>query len=178
MFSRSPSGLSCGVRVKGRAAHLADEEIYHSDSPVSSNGLPRSAKRPQGGHHRRVVAPPANASKQEGFLGSSPPALLGATPPLFPPPPPPIQCGPELEDIRPIQYGRAGEVIYVDYDTPPPYNPEYIRFVFISDTHGNTFDIPGGDVLFHTGDLSKEGTYASLKATFDWLIRQPHKYKL
>jgi hypothetical protein len=176
MFARSPSGLTCGVRVKGRAANLADEECYHSDTPPSENGWSRSSRRPHGSHHQRQIAPPLNVPRQEGFVGSTPPALIGATPPLFPPP---SQGVPDFED-RPVQYGGAGEVVYLDYDPlkHPPADPDCTRFVFISDTHGKTFTVPEGDVLFHTGDLSNEGTLSSLTATFEWLIRQPHKYKM
>ena len=48
------------------------------------------------------------------------------------------------------------------------------RFVCVSDTHNTSpesgaFKLPKGDVLIHAGDLTKQGTYAELHKTLDWI---------
>ena len=48
------------------------------------------------------------------------------------------------------------------------------RFVCISDTHNaspaeGAFKLPKGDVLIHAGDLTKQGTYAELQKTLNWI---------
>ena len=51
--------------------------------------------------------------------------------------------------------------IYLDYDmTSPPPVPdegEWTRFVCLIDTHSRRFDVPSGDVLLHSGDLTAQG---------------------
>ncbi|WOO82728.1 putative rhamnogalacturonate lyase C [Vanrija pseudolonga] len=53
-----------------------------------------------------------------------------------------------------------------------------ITAVCISDTHNTQPDIPDGDVLFHSGDLTSFGTAAELQAQLDWLASLPHRYKV
>ena len=55
-------------------------------------------------------------------------------------------------------------------------SPQYrkTRFVCLSDTHNTSpetgaFKLPKGDVLIHAGDLTKQGTYAELRKTLDWI---------
>ncbi|KAJ3041630.1 hypothetical protein HDV00_008907 [Rhizophlyctis rosea] len=52
------------------------------------------------------------------------------------------------------------------------------RFVCISDTHNNTFDVPNGDVLIHCGDMTNLGTYAELALQAKWLESLPHECKI
>ncbi|RVD89117.1 uncharacterized protein DFL_000138 [Arthrobotrys flagrans] len=50
------------------------------------------------------------------------------------------------------------------------------RFICMGDTHNLSpyrggFKVPKGDVLIHAGDMTKQGTYAELKKTVDWIER-------
>lgn len=55
-----------------------------------------------------------------------------------------------------------------------------VRFVFVSDTHGlqDRFQVPSGDVLCHTGDLTAHGRLDELKQVADWLRNLPHAHKV
>ncbi|KAG6333684.1 hypothetical protein ID866_5402 [Astraeus odoratus] len=71
--------------------------------------------------------------------------------------------------------------IHTAYDPnhPPPHpGPQWTRFVCLSDTHSATFDVPPGDVLLHSGDLSLLGKYDHVKTTVDWLRTLPHPVKM
>jgi len=73
--------------------------------------------------------------------------------------------------------------VYTTYRTPaspyegelPPHpGPSWTRFVCISDTHSFTDDlfkdqIPPGDFLLHSGDLSSWGKPKQLQKTMDWI---------
>jgi hypothetical protein len=62
--------------------------------------------------------------------------------------------------------------VYTEYShsTPPPHpGPGWTRFVCISDTHSRRFQLPPGDVLLHSGDLSSGGYLFNLKKSIDWL---------
>ncbi|KAG8949737.1 hypothetical protein FRC04_008277 [Tulasnella sp. 424] len=66
-----------------------------------------------------------------------------------------------------------------DIDFPPPKpGPEWTRFICISDTHGARFGVPPGDVLLHTGDLTRKGTVSELRSTMDWLASLRHPFKI
>jgi Icc-related predicted phosphoesterase len=39
-------------------------------------------------------------------------------------------------------------------------------------------EVPAGDVLVHSGDLTSEGTLSDYDDVFDWLDAMPHPYKL
>lgn len=58
---------------------------------------------------------------------------------------------------------------------------EKIKIVCISDTHGNNIynmNIPDGDILIHTGDMTKFGSYKEI-CDFNYQISKlPHKYKI
>ncbi|KAF8333430.1 Metallo-dependent phosphatase-like protein [Cantharellus anzutake] len=73
-----------------------------------------------------------------------------------------------------------GSTVYLDYDThdPPPKPAGTTRFICISDTHSQTFPVPEGDVLLHSGDLSGHGRLEDLVITLDWLETLPHKIKI
>jgi len=73
------------------------------------------------------------------------------------------------------------EIVYLEYDPktlPPRPSDEWTRFVCISDTHSATFDVPDGDVLLHSGDLTNTGTVEDFKKTMGWLYNLPHKIKI
>src|SRR5882762_7670985 len=64
-------------------------------------------------------------------------------------------------------------VIHTSYDpSSPPLLPgpstEWTRFVCISDTHTQTFPVPDGDVLIHSGDLTGKGRKEQMQVTGDW----------
>ena len=53
----------------------------------------------------------------------------------------------------------------------------------ISDTHNvsptdGAFKLPKGDVLIHAGDLTKQGTFAELRKTLDWIEGADFEFKL
>ncbi|KAF5358489.1 hypothetical protein D9756_001739 [Leucocoprinus leucothites] len=53
---------------------------------------------------------------------------------------------------------------------PPHPGPEWTRFVCVSDNHSRTlYDMPAGDVLLHSGDLSSWGYPQQVMVTLDWI---------
>ncbi|KAI9731102.1 MAG: hypothetical protein M1818_007959 [Claussenomyces sp. TS43310] len=60
----------------------------------------------------------------------------------------------------------------------PTKNKPAIRIVCISDTHTRTPNVPVGDLLIHSGDLTNAGTIEEIQAQLDWLEELPHRYKL
>lgn len=49
----------------------------------------------------------------------------------------------------------------------------------MSDTHNNLpSEIPDGDLLIHSGDLTNGGTLAEAQRELDWLASLPHKHKV
>jgi hypothetical protein len=77
-----------------------------------------------------------------------------------------------------------------DVDNPPPRpdaekaasaqngRSDWTRFICISDTHCNTFQVPDGDVLLHSGDLTHTGRFRQMKPTIAWLKSLPHPHKM
>jgi len=55
-----------------------------------------------------------------------------------------------------------------------------MNIVHISDTHGfhRKVNVPFGDVLIHSGDISNRGEKHQVEDFIDWLVNQPHKYKI
>ncbi|RXM31733.1 Metallophosphoesterase MPPED2 [Acipenser ruthenus] len=64
------------------------------------------------------------------------------------------------------------------YDTPKPAG--HTRFVCVSDTHSRTdgIQMPYGDVLLHTGDLTELGLPSEVKKFNDWLGSLPYEFKI
>jgi len=64
--------------------------------------------------------------------------------------------------------------------TIPAKLDDATRFVCISDTHGRhrTMNIPDGDVLIHSGDISMCGEPEIISDFNDFLGELPHKYKI
>ncbi|RFU33680.1 hypothetical protein B7463_g2702, partial [Scytalidium lignicola] len=60
----------------------------------------------------------------------------------------------------------------------PPRNKPSIRIVCISDTHTNTTQVPSGDLLIHSGDLTNAGIVKEIQAQLDWIDSLPHKEKI
>ena len=57
------------------------------------------------------------------------------------------------------------------------------RFICLSDTHNacpadGAFKLPKGDVLIHAGDLTRQGTFAELKKTLDWIEQADCEIKI
>jgi hypothetical protein len=107
-----------------------------------------------------------------------------------PPPPPPHAA--QKRASPPFTYpihtirSRAGPTTYAvhtSYDpvSPPPLpgpSTEWTRFVCISDTHTQTFNVPDGDVLIHAGDLTGTGRKEQMRITGEWLIEMKHPVKM
>lgn len=53
-----------------------------------------------------------------------------------------------------------------------------IRFVCVSDTFGETPDLPTGDVLVHAGNLTRNGSVEELARSVSWIDRTDFKVKL
>ena len=66
--------------------------------------------------------------------------------------------------------------------TLPPQPPKSVRVVFVSDTHSQLadVDIPPGDVLCHTGDITfcAHGGITTLKEFNEQLKALPHEHKV
>ncbi|KAJ7089219.1 Metallo-dependent phosphatase-like protein [Mycena belliarum] len=75
-------------------------------------------------------------------------------------------------------------IVQLEYSPHPLPKPEptgpraWTRFVLLSDTHAHTFPVPDGDVLLHSGDLTRRGTFRDLRRTLDWLCALPHPIKI
>ena len=57
------------------------------------------------------------------------------------------------------------------------------RFICLSDTHNaspadGAFKLPKGDVLIHAGDLTKQGTFAELQKTLNWIEQADFEVKI
>lgn len=55
-----------------------------------------------------------------------------------------------------------------------------MKLVCIGDTHNKhrEIKIPDGDVLIHVGDFTEAGTKHETLEFLEWLLEQPHKYKI
>jgi len=55
-----------------------------------------------------------------------------------------------------------------------------MQLVLISDTHGyhKNLELPHGDVLLHSGDISSRGTMQEVKDFLDWFSKQDFKHKI
>ena len=56
-----------------------------------------------------------------------------------------------------------------------------MKILHISDTHGmhdRVGELPLADVLVHSGDFTNSGTEGEVLDFLNWLIKQPHRYKV
>jgi Icc-related predicted phosphoesterase len=54
-----------------------------------------------------------------------------------------------------------------------------VKIICISDTHTyENFEVPDGDILIHSGDISFRGTFAEMNRGMRWLSKFPHKHKV
>ncbi|KAI2623510.1 Metallo-dependent phosphatase [Hypomontagnella submonticulosa] len=61
----------------------------------------------------------------------------------------------------------------------PPRNKPPIKIVFLSDTHDSIVqNVPDGDLLIHCGDMTNDGSVASIQKQVDWLASLPHQHKV
>lgn len=60
----------------------------------------------------------------------------------------------------------------------PPSITKPIRVVCISDTHNSTREVPDGDLLIHSGDLTQHGSFEELQGQLTWLSGLPHPHKV
>ncbi len=61
----------------------------------------------------------------------------------------------------------------------PPKNRTPIKIVCLSDTHDSIVqNVPDGDLLIHCGDMTNDGTAASIQKQIDWLASLPHQHKI
>ncbi|KAF8630355.1 hypothetical protein AX15_002922 [Amanita polypyramis BW_CC] len=80
-----------------------------------------------------------------------------------------------------VSLSAESATVYVNYDLATvPKCPEngWTRFVCISDTHSDIYQIPVGDVLLHAGDLSSWGYPHQVRKTLDWLASLEHPMKI
>ncbi|OJA18876.1 hypothetical protein AZE42_06291 [Rhizopogon vesiculosus] len=81
----------------------------------------------------------------------------------------------------PEDFHTASSKVYISYDPAnPPAHPggNWTRFICISDTHSHTFTVPSGDVLLHSGDLSRLGREDEMRVTVEWLRSLEHPVKI
>jgi hypothetical protein len=91
----------------------------------------------------------------------------------------PIVLATHLQDSEGFHTPSAR--VYTSYDpaNPPSHTGEnWTRFVCISDTHSRTFSVPSGDVLLHSGDLSRLGREDEIRVTIEWLHSLDHGVKM
>jgi Icc-related predicted phosphoesterase len=55
-----------------------------------------------------------------------------------------------------------------------------LEVTFISDTHGRheSIQVPGGDIIFHTGDHSSTGSQLEIENFLRWYSQLPYKHKV
>ncbi|KAF8319755.1 hypothetical protein DL93DRAFT_117705 [Clavulina sp. PMI_390] len=164
-LSRSSAACEDGFRALSRgqlrsAAYPTDASRL--DPPLSRRAVPSS---------RKAAPPPLDLSSAESLRRSGLPPS-SPSPPLTPPPG-------YYENGFCRQDGPSGERVFTRYpgDSPPRLADDCVRIVCISDTHGSALEIPDGDMLIHTGDLS-DGSEQGLMDTYHWLRSQPHTVKL
>ena len=82
--------------------------------------------------------------------------------------------------IKEVSLGGGQYMIGPAGDGHANGNPDYVRFVFISDTHTkhHNLTLPRGDVLIHTGDFTMQGRKEEIKSFSDWLGRIDFKHKI
>ncbi|KAF9531261.1 Metallo-dependent phosphatase-like protein [Crepidotus variabilis] len=96
---------------------------------------------------------------------------------------------PELRRKAQLKYRSrvirsSNAIAHLEYSpTSIPEKPlvegeEWTRFVCISDTHTHEIEVPDGDVLLHSGDLTNLGTEKDFEKTMKWLCGLPHKVKI
>ena len=79
------------------------------------------------------------------------------------------------------KYGKCAPVSDASvHDGSLPKPPNHIRFVCISDTHGlhRRLNLPDGDILLHTGDITKRGEVKTLEDFASWLTELPYSQKV
>ncbi|KAH9897222.1 calcineurin-like phosphoesterase [Xylariomycetidae sp. FL2044] len=71
-------------------------------------------------------------------------------------------------------------ILYLrSYHLRAPNHRQAIKVVCISDTHESIIEsVPDGDLLIHCGDLTNDGTAASIQQQIDWLASLPHRHKV
>jgi hypothetical protein len=93
------------------------------------------------------------------------------------------QLNDPINELQPLTLSSPTSRVHIEYDPdklePKPAGPDsWTRFVCISDTHSKTFDVPEGDVLLHSGDLTRTGKLEDFEKTLEWLYELPHKVKM
>jgi hypothetical protein len=87
----------------------------------------------------------------------------------------------KVPEYSTIVLSSTRENVHLEYtpsQLPPKPSDEWTRFVCISDTHAHAFEVPDGDVLLHSGDLTNTGTLREFEKTMDWLYSLPHRIKM
>ncbi|KDR66478.1 hypothetical protein GALMADRAFT_80788 [Galerina marginata CBS 339.88] len=87
----------------------------------------------------------------------------------------------QAQGYQDVVFKASREIVYLEYTPsvlPAKPSDDWTRFVCVSDTHSRSFEVPDGDVLLHSGDLTNHGTVADFKKTMDWLYGLPHKLKI
>jgi Icc-related predicted phosphoesterase len=53
-----------------------------------------------------------------------------------------------------------------------------IKVICISDTHNQQPEVPEGDILIHSGDLTENGSFEEMQKQLHWLSSLPHRHKV
>ncbi|UZJ57388.1 hypothetical protein CBS101457_006708 [Exobasidium rhododendri] len=80
-----------------------------------------------------------------------------------------------------MEFSKSNSIVWhtsYDVDNPPPKpSAKHVRFIVVSDTHNTEPEVPFGDVLLHSGDLTVMGSTKSFQDQLRWLDSLPHQYK-
>jgi hypothetical protein len=94
---------------------------------------------------------------------------------------PPVIGSSGDESKGPFSLARVAQALLHFRPPPAPAQPDSehpIRIVCTSDTHNSTPNLPPGDILIHSGDLTQYGTFPEMQAQLDWLKSQTYPHKI
>jgi len=53
-----------------------------------------------------------------------------------------------------------------------------VKVICISDTHNHQPEVPSGDILIHSGDLTDNGSFEEMQEQLNWLSSLSHRHKI
>mmetsp|Transcript_54731 Transcript_54731/g.168620 ORF Transcript_54731/g.168620 Transcript_54731/m.168620 type:complete len:528 (-) Transcript_54731:191-1774(-) len=79
-----------------------------------------------------------------------------------------------------IQRGAAASTSHGAFGSPaqPAPKERRVRIVHVSDTHDKTYDLPAGDILVHSGDMTDGASPDEVERFRDFLRITPHRHKV
>jgi len=86
-----------------------------------------------------------------------------------------------VDNAKPLTWSQSTLEQHVVSSTPCPTSlpsEHPITLVCVSDTHNTEPEVPAGDVLLHSGDLTYYGKFDELQKQLDWIASLPHTHKV